>query len=97
MQKMLMITIPSLVISCVSFRPTIVKTISFERNACFTYCYDFNKMTKIEDKNCGDDFVAMPREITYCDGVIGPDIEDFATYLRGKVKENIAACRAPQD
>ena len=93
MQKILMIILMLLTISCNSLRPIVVKHISFEYDSCFTYCYNPNKMSRTDDVNCGKDFVSGQQNITECDKIIGVDIDLYAKYLRGKIKENISFCK----
>jgi len=50
-------------------------------------------MSRTDDASCGKGFVSGQQDITECDKIIGVDIDLYAKYLRGKIKENISFCK----
>ncbi len=75
------------IVSCQSIPPSRHCDISFNpKERCRCRCFDYNNLTRLEDKECGDDFHSGNFPIEYCDGIGGPFPADYkkirAIYLK---------------
>jgi hypothetical protein len=61
---------------------------------CALRCFDYNTLKITADENCGEDFKTNLRlPPSACDGIIGPNIIDYAEDIKPKVLEQIQECK----
>ena len=79
--------------SCVSIPYKPIKQYKHFAGTCAIRCFDYNKLQITNDRNCGENFRTNLRlPASFCDGVVGPDINDYAADIKPRVIENIQYC-----
>ena len=67
-------------------------------NHCAVRCFDYNKLKITKDKNCGEHFISdLKLPASFCDGVIGPNIIDYADDIKPAVLQAIQKCKDESD
>ena len=66
-------------------RPLVNCDLSLQFKRCRCRCVDYNTITKVDDKFCGENFVSKDYPIDTCEGLSGSFIEDWAKEIKPKV------------
>ena len=89
--KQLMMLLTLFLVSC---RSKIIRPIyQYENNRCRVLCFDYGEFKRVEDFQCGEDFSSGNFPPILCDGVVGPDIDDYALYIKPRALELVQECR----
>jgi len=70
---------------------------SFQFNQCIAVCYNYNDLKRVEDEKCGPEFVSGEYEAPFCDGIIGPNVKDYAKEIKPALIYNINQCNDARD
>lgn len=94
----MMILLTTFLASCdsIPYRP--IYQYKHFSNHCAIRCFDYNELKIAKDKDCGKDFVSnMKLPPDFCDGIIGPTIEDYTLDLKPAILELIQKCKDNDD
>lgn len=98
MKMLTMMLLGIFLASCVSIPPKPVLHYKHWAGTCSMYCFDYSRLKRVSDKECGEDFQTNERlDPSRCDGILGPDINDYAEVLKPKAIENIQYCEDLKD
>lgn len=80
----------------IPYRP--VYQLKFFSGHCAIRCFNYNTLKITKDKDCGENFISnLKLPMDFCDGVIGPNIIDYADDIKPAVLEAIQKCKDESD